>query len=103
MRHPRPRLLFSVIYAYAFYTLQLQIHRQFSHHSQKQQVISGHLPDSTAAPTHANLHALPSDTSAVHGVPGEGGVGDSAVPCLVFPLEAVSTEHVVSVIRQLRS
>lgn len=100
MRHPRPRLLFSVVYAYAFYTLQLQIHRQFSHHSQKQQVISGHLPDSTAAPTHANLHALPSDTSAVHGVPGEGGVGDSAVPCLVFPLEA---EHVVSVIRQLRS
>lgn len=102
MRHPRPRLLFSVVYAYAFHTLQLQIHRQFSHHSQKQQVISGHLPDSTAASTHANLHVLPSNTSAVHGVPGEG-VGDSAVPCLVFPLEAVSTEHVVSVIRQLRS
>lgn len=71
--------------------------------SQKQQVISGHLPDSTAAPTHANLHVLPSDTSAVHGVPGEGGVGVSAIPCLVFPLQAVSTEHVVSVIRQLRS
>lgn len=75
--------------------------------SQKQQVISGHLPDSTAARTHANLHVLPSETSAVHGVPGEVGgvgVGESAVPCLVIPLEAVSTdEHVVSVIRQLRS
>lgn len=73
--------------------------------SEKRQVTSPHLLDAAAARPHANWHILPSDTSAVHGVPGEGGVGGvSAVSLLIIPLEAVSTdEHIASVIRQIRS